>query len=41
MENDGSEPVDIDKDEWWQKQAKIFGRRVDSFLEKKAVLSKV
>ncbi|PWA69086.1 hypothetical protein CTI12_AA303540 [Artemisia annua] len=35
MEN---EPIDIDKDEWGEKQGEIYGRRVDSFLEKKRVV---
>ncbi|GJU65689.1 transcriptional activator DEMETER [Tanacetum coccineum] len=38
MANGGSEPVDKDNDDWWQEQGKIFGRRMDSFLEKLRVV---
>ncbi|XP_024966417.1 uncharacterized protein LOC112506532 isoform X2 [Cynara cardunculus var. scolymus] len=37
MENDGSEPVeemDKEKEEWWERQRKVFRGRVDSFIAK-------
>ncbi|XP_071707250.1 DNA glycosylase/AP lyase ROS1-like isoform X2 [Rutidosis leptorrhynchoides] len=36
MENDGSGPVETDKDkeEWWERQREIFRGRVESFLAK-------
>ncbi|KAK9074697.1 hypothetical protein SSX86_003015 [Deinandra increscens subsp. villosa] len=34
MENDESEPIHKDKEEWWEKQRSIFRGRVDSFIAK-------